>query len=90
MAQGKALVREHVLHNGRMEPPGDSRRTDIYAALPQTEGGGLTPPGNIEQAGKIADGATRLTGWRRAFARWAVILLLTLPLVLFVVAEAMK
>jgi hypothetical protein len=46
--------------------------------------------GEIQQVSKIADGLTRLTGWRRTFARWAVILLLTLPLVLFVVREAMK
>jgi hypothetical protein len=66
------------------------RETDIYAGLPQTEGGGLTPTSNIEQAGKIAHSLTQLTGRRRTFARWTVILLLTLPFVLFVVLAAVK
>ena len=41
-----------------------------------------SPAGQVESAGSFALGLTHLTGWRRHAARWSVVALLSLPLVL--------
>lgn len=49
-----------------------------------------SPAGQIESFGQIADGLTRLTGWRREFARWAIVALFCAPLITVVVAHIVR
>jgi hypothetical protein len=46
-----------------------------------------SPAGEVERFGSIADGLTRLTGWRRTVARVGVFAVLILPLVLLAVSQ---
>ncbi|MEV6522370.1 hypothetical protein AB0M43_10545 [Longispora sp. NPDC051575] len=52
-----------------------------YPGLPQTRNSALTPLGEIEQAGKIASGLSRTSGWRRTVVRIGVILAILAMLV---------
>ena len=49
-----------------------------------------SPAGQIESAGAVALGLTRLTGWRRHVARWAVIALIAAPLGVVIVAQLLR
>jgi hypothetical protein len=49
-----------------------------------------SPAGQVESTGAFAIGLTRMTGWRRQAARWAVVLLLATPLVAVIVGQLVR
>jgi hypothetical protein len=51
---------------------------DWTRGMPAGHHGVFTPMGELEQVGKLADGLVRMTGWRRAVVRLAVLAILVL------------
>ena len=46
-----------------------------------------SPAGQIESVGSFAAGLTRVTGWRRHVARWSVVAVMAIPLIVVVIAH---
>jgi len=44
-----------------------------------------SPAGQIESIGAFASGLTHLTGWRRHVARWSIVVVFALPLIVVVI-----
>lgn len=66
---------------------GSARAGALFSAIPQTAHSALTPLGEIEQAGKLADGLRRpRDGWRHVVFRAGLIFLGALVVGLVVVA----
>jgi hypothetical protein len=61
-----------------MPGEGDRVNADATEGMPVGHYSPYTPAGEIEQFGKLAGGLIRLTGWRRAAARLAVVAILLL------------